>query len=83
MKAFAFLALAIAATALCGCETVAKSLPATLDALDKAYGHCQRDVTFQASAGALNPGSGVQVSGKYSCPPKAPAPVAAAPTTGG
>ena len=82
MKAFAFLALAVVASALCGCETVAKNLPATLDALDKAYGHCQRDVTFQASAGAFNPGSGVQVSGKYSCAPKVP-PVQSAPSVDG
>ena len=79
MKALAFLALAVAASALCGCETVAKNLPVTIDALDKAYGHCQRDVTFHASAGALNPSSGVEVSGKYSCAPKASAPEPAAP----
>ena len=76
MKVIAFLAVAASAMALSGCAGVAKSLPATIDALDKAYERCERDVTFQVRAGAMNPSSGVEVNGKYHCPPKASAPSA-------
>jgi hypothetical protein len=88
MKALAFLALAIAASGLTACGSIAKNAPPIIDAIDKAYERCERDVTYQLQAGAMNPGSGLMVTGKYHCLPKvtapdpAPAP-AATPTSGG
>lgn len=86
MKAFAFLALAVAASGMTACASVTKNAPATIEAIDKAYERCERDVTYQLQAGAMNPGSGLMVTGKIHCPPRAtvPEPVApAAPATGG
>lgn len=83
MKAFAFLALAVMATGLTACAGISKSAPATIEAIDKAYERCERDVTYQLQAGAMNPGSGLMITGKIHCPPKAAAPEPAAPPTGG
>lgn len=85
MKALALLALAVVGSGMTACAGVTKNAPATIEAIDKAYERCERDVTYQLQAGAMNPGSGLMVTGKIHCPPRAaPAPVApAAPSTGG
>jgi hypothetical protein len=86
MKAAAFLALAIAASGLSACTGIAKNAPPIIDAIDKAYERCAKDVTYQVQVGAMNPASGFTVTGKYTCAPKltTPEPAApASPTSGG
>lgn len=66
------LALGAAALSLTACASA--SPVEVLEVLGKAYGHCERTVTYSASVGPLNPASGGQINGTVKCPPAAPAP---------
>lgn len=66
-----FAASATAAVGLSGCSTLTGGQGdplAVLEALGKLYGHCERTVTYAASVGPLNPGSGATVNGSVRCP---------------
>lgn len=72
MKRILFAGAAIAAAlSLSACSSVNSDPAALVKALGEAYSHCERLVSYSASVGALNPGSGATVNGQIRCPAKA------------
>lgn len=63
-------AAAVACLSLGGCATGNSDPAAFIKAFGEAYSHCERLVSYSASVGALNPGSGATVNGQIRCPAK-------------
>jgi hypothetical protein len=63
-------AAAVACLGLGGCATGNSDPAAFIKAFGEAYSHCERLVSYSASVGALNPGSGATVNGQIRCPAK-------------
>lgn len=83
MKRAILAACAVASVALAGCATGNTDPAEVLRALGENYAHCERLVSYSASVGAFNPGSGATISGQVRCPPKtAPAAEPATPPGG-
>lgn len=74
--------VAVACLGLGGCATGNSDPAAFIKAFGEAYNHCERLVSYSASVGALNPGSGATVNGQIRCPAKE-APAAAPPAPPG
>ncbi len=70
--AFILVGASLAGPTLSGCVTANTDPAAVLKALGEAYDHCERIVSYSASIGALNPGSGATINGQIRCPPKTP-----------
>jgi hypothetical protein len=62
--------VALACLGLGGCATGNSDPAAFIKAFGEAYSHCERLVSYSASVGALNPGSGATVNGQIRCPAK-------------
>lgn len=71
-RAIILASAALACLSLSACATANTDPAAVLKALGEAYGHCERIVSYSASIGALNPGSGATINGQVRCPPKTP-----------
>lgn len=69
-RAILFAGAALACLSLGGCATANTDPAAVLKALGEVYGHCERIVSYSASVGALNPGSGATINGQVRCPAK-------------
>lgn len=52
-----------------------------INAVETNLNHCHHTVTYSASVGALNPGSGATVQGNIDCPAASPAPTTPATPT--
>lgn len=48
-----------------------------INAVEKNLDHCHHTVTYAASVGAMNPGSGAQIQGTIDCPATSDAATAA------
>lgn len=73
---FALLAAAALPLGACGTTSGAVNL---INAVEKNLDHCHHTVTYAASVGAMNPGSGAQIQGTIDCPAVSPTPVAPTP----
>lgn len=60
----------LACLSLGGCATGNTDPAAFVKAFGDAYAHCERLVSYSASVGALNPGSGATINGQIRCPAK-------------
>lgn len=70
-RAILFAGAALACLSLGGCATGNADPTAFVKAFGDAYAHCERLVSYSASVGALNPGSGATINGQIRCPAKA------------
>lgn len=72
---------AASALSLGGCANNAAGAVNLINAVESNLTHCHHQVTYSASAGPINPGSGVTIQGTIDCPailPAPPAPLAGA-----
>ena len=65
--------LLLAALPLAACNTANQAAATSfLHGIAQDYAPCERTVTYAASVGAMNPGSGAQIQGTIHCPPHDP-----------
>jgi outer membrane lipoprotein SlyB len=80
MRVLLLAAAAVMSCTLGGCANTSGAVN-LLNTLEQNYAHCHHTVTYNATVGAMNPGSGAMVQGTIDCPAIPPAAAADIPAT--